>query len=77
MSATELLVLRKLLDDLLKKGYIRPSVLEAGLPVLFVKKPGGGLRFYYNYRALNAITKHDRYPLPLIAEILRNLAGAR
>jgi hypothetical protein len=77
MSIEELLVLRKALDDLLKKGYIRTIASEAAAPVLFVKKPGGGLRFCYNYRALNAITKHDRYPLLLIAETLRNLAGAK
>jgi hypothetical protein len=77
MSAEELLVLRKSLDELLQKGYIRPTASEAAAPVLFVKKPGGGLRFCCDYRALNAITKHDRYPLPLIAETLRNLSGAK
>jgi hypothetical protein len=39
MSKEELLVLRKSLDDLLDKGYIRPSILEAAAPVLFVRKP--------------------------------------
>ena len=77
MSKEELLVLRKSLDDLLKKGYIRPSTSEAAAPVLFVRKPGGGLRFCYDYRALNAMSKQDRYPLPLILETLRNLTGAR
>jgi len=45
--------------------------------VLFVQKPGGGLQFCYDYRALNAITKQDCYPLLLILETLRNLIGAR
>lgn len=45
--------------------------------MLFVQKPGGSLRFCIDYRALNAISKKDRYPLPLITETLRNLAGAR
>lgn len=76
MSKEELLVLRKSLDELLQKGYIRPTTSEAAAPVLFVRKPGGGLRFCCDYRALNAITKHDRYPLPLIPETLRNLTGA-
>ena len=40
-------------------------------------KPGGGLRFCVDYRALNAITRGDRYPLPLVRETLRNLAKAR
>ena len=77
MSKEELLVLRKTLDDLLQKGYIRASNSEAAAPVLFVRKPGGGLRFYYDYKAINAISKQDRYPLPLIPETLRNLTGAR
>jgi hypothetical protein len=70
-------MLRKTLDDLLKKGYIRPSTSEAIAPILFIKKPGGGLRFYYDYRVLNAIIKYDRYPLPLIIETLRNLIEAK
>jgi len=77
MSRGELLVLRKTLDDLIQKGYIRPTQSEAAAPVLFARKPGGGLRFCCDYRALNALTKHDRYPLPLIPETLRNLTEAR
>jgi hypothetical protein len=55
MSREELLVLRKTLTDLLDKGWIRASSLAAGAPVLFVKKPGEGLHFCVDYRALNAI----------------------
>ena len=44
--------------------------------MLFVKKPGGGLHFCVDYRALNAITKQDHYPLPLIRETLWSLAKA-
>ena len=77
MSREELLVLRKTLSELLDKGFIRASSSPAGAPVLFVKKPGGGLRFCVDYRALNAITRADRYPLPLIKETLANLSKAR
>lgn len=77
MSREELLVLRKTLTDLLDKGFIRASSSAAAAPVLFVRKPGGGLRFCCDYRALNAMTARDRYPLPLISETLRNLAKAR
>lgn len=77
MSREELLVLRKTLSELLDKGFIRASGSPAAAPVLFVKKPGGGLRFCCDYRALNAITKKDRYPLPLIAETLRNISAAK
>jgi hypothetical protein len=56
ISREELLVLKKTLTDLLDKGWIRASSSAAEAPVLFVKKPGKGLRFCVNYRALNAIT---------------------
>jgi Reverse transcriptase (RNA-dependent DNA polymerase) len=44
---------------------------------MFVRKPGGGLRFYVNYRKLNVITQKNRYPLPLIKEILARITKAR
>ena len=77
MLRDELLVLRRTLTDLLEKGFIRVSSSAAAAPVLFVRKPGGGLRFYMDYRGLNRITKKDRYPLPLIYETLRNIGKAK
>jgi hypothetical protein len=77
MSRDELLVLRKTLTELLDKGFIRVSSSPAAAPVLFVRKPGGGLRFCVDYRALNSITRKDRYPLPLIYETLRTIGQAK
>ena len=77
MSREELLVLRKTLSSLLDRGFIRASSSAAAAPVLFVRKPNGGLRFCCDYRALNAITQRDRYPLPLISETLRALSQAK
>lgn len=77
MSEDELLVLRKFLDENLTKGFIRASKSPAASPVLFAKKPGGGLRFCVDYRALNAITIKNRYPLPLIQETLARLSRAK
>ena len=74
MSREELLVLRKTLYELLDSGFIRASSSDAGAPVIFVKKPGGGLRFCVDYRALNAVTQKDGYPLLLIKETLRDIA---
>ena len=50
------------MSDHLDKGWIRASSSPGGAPVLFDKKPGGGLRLCIDYRALNAITEKDRYP---------------
>ena len=77
MSREMLLVLRKELTSLLAKGFIRVSSSPAAAPVLFVKKPGGGLRFCVDYRALNLITRKDRYPLPLIRETLHQINKAK
>jgi hypothetical protein len=73
MSCEELQTLRDWLDENLRKGFIRPSSSSVTSPVLFVKKPGGGLRLYMDYRALNEVLVKDRYPLPLIKETLNNL----
>ncbi|POS82923.1 hypothetical protein EPUL_004256 [Erysiphe pulchra] len=67
----------ELILNLLDKNYIRASSSPAGAPVLFVKKSGGGLRLYVDYRALNTISKADRYPLPLIKETLAKLSKAK
>ena len=77
MTKEELLVLRRTLTELLDKEFIRVSSSPASSPVLFVRKPGGGLRFCVDYRGLNAITRKDRYPLPLIHETLNNIGKAK
>ena len=77
MSREELLVLRKTLTDLINKGWIRSSNSPAASPVLFVRKPNGGLRLCVDYLGLNAITVPDRYPLPLFKETLRQLSKAK
>lgn len=77
MSRDELLVLRKTLTELLDKEFIRVSSSPAAAPVLFVRKPGGGLRFCCDYRALNKLTRKDRYPLPLIQETLNRIGKAK
>jgi hypothetical protein len=77
MSKEELIVLRKELTELLNKNFIRVSRSPAAAPVLFVREPGGGLRFYVDYRGLNAIAKKGRYPLPLIHETLNQIGRAK
>jgi len=77
MSRDELLVLRKYLQENLNKGFIKASSSPVASPVLFVKKPNGGLRLCVDYRALNALTVKNQYPLPLIRETLDRLAKAK
>ena len=52
------------------------SASTAAAPVLFVKKPGGGLQFCVDYCDLNALTIKNQYPLPLIRETLNRLCKA-
>jgi hypothetical protein len=77
MSASEFKEVRAWLKEHLSKGFIRASQSSAASPILFVKKKDGSLRLCVDYRALNAITKKNRYPLPLIEETLRQVAGER
>ncbi|HVX00319.1 MAG TPA: reverse transcriptase domain-containing protein, partial [Candidatus Babeliaceae bacterium] len=77
MSPGELDEMKKQLDDLLAKGFIRPSMSPFGAPVLFVKKKDGGLRMCIDYRGLNAITVKNRYPLPRVDELFDRLKGAQ
>ena len=77
MSPEELDAVKRYLDSHLAKGFIQASSASYFLPVLFVKKPGGEIRFCVDYRRLNAITKKDRYLILLIEEILAQLEGAK
>ncbi|KAJ0126861.1 Uncharacterized protein HZ326_30037 [Fusarium oxysporum f. sp. albedinis] len=70
LSRDELDTLREWINDMLRKGYIRPSRSSAGYPVMFVPKPNSNkLRLVVDYRQLNEITQKDRTPLPLINEL--------
>ena len=77
MSLNEQAELDKFLEENLKKGYIRPSKSPMASPVFFVKKKDGKLRFVQDYRQLNEITVKNRYPLPLVSDIVNRLQGAR
>ncbi|GBG76173.1 hypothetical protein CBR_g21922 [Chara braunii] len=77
MSPRELEELRKQLDELLEKGWIRPSSSPFGAPVLFVPKKEGELRMCIDYRGLNAITVKNVEPLPWIDDLLDRVQGAK
>ncbi len=77
ISQDELKVSKKYLEKNLSKGFIRANSSPVASPVLFARKPGGGLRFCINYRQLNAMTIKNRYPLPFIKETLERICKAK
>ncbi|KAJ0932532.1 putative nucleotidyltransferase, Ribonuclease H [Helianthus annuus] len=76
LAPTEMRELMTQLQDLLDKGFIRPSVSPWGAPVLFVKKKDGSMRMCIDYRELNKLTIKNRYPLPRIDDLFDQLQGA-
>ncbi|GBG91638.1 hypothetical protein CBR_g52672 [Chara braunii] len=77
MFPRELKELRKQLDELLEKGWIRPSSSPFGAAVLFVPKKEGELRMCIHYRGLNAITVKNVESLPRIDDLLDRVQGCR
>ncbi|GBG78690.1 hypothetical protein CBR_g27915 [Chara braunii] len=77
MSEEKLSVLRAQLDDLLEKGWIRPTSSPYGAPVLFIRKKNRDLRLCIDYRKLNAQTIRNAGPLPRIDDLLERLGGAK
>jgi hypothetical protein len=68
--------LKKQIDELLEKGYNRPSTPPCFAPVLFVEKKDGTKRMCIDYRALNEVTIKNKYPLPRIEDLFDQLRGA-
>jgi len=64
MSPIELAELKKQLEELLEKWFVRPSVSPWGAPMLLVKKKDGTMRLCVDYRQLNKVTIKNKYPLP-------------
>ena len=77
LSQSELQTLREFVDENLRIGFIRPTNSPHGAPVLFTRNSNGSLRLCVDYRGLNRISKKDRYPLPLISDLLSTAGKAR
>ncbi|WVZ58773.1 hypothetical protein U9M48_009004 [Paspalum notatum var. saurae] len=76
ISGVELLEVKKQIDELLEKGFIRKSTSPWASPVLLTEKKDGTLRMCVDYRGLNAVTVKNKYPLPRIEDLFDQLKGA-
>ena len=77
MSTPELKELQMQLEELLKKGYIHPSVSPWGAPVLFIKKTYGTMRLCIDFRHLDKVTIKNKYPLQRIVDLFDQLKNAK
>jgi hypothetical protein len=77
MSTPELKELQMQLEELMKKGYIHPSVSPWGALVFFVRNKDGTLRLCIDFKQLNKVTIKNKYPLPRIDDLFDQLKDAK
>jgi len=77
LSEFKLRTLKACIETNLANRFIQRSSSSAAAPILFTKTKDGGLWLCVDYRTLNTGTIKNRYPLPLISEMLHRLRGAR
>jgi hypothetical protein len=77
MPPNELAEIKTQLQDLVEKGFIRPSSSPWGCLAIFVKKKDQTLRMCVDYRPLNEVTIKNKYPLSRIDILFNQLTGAR
>jgi hypothetical protein len=77
MAPLELAEVKRQIEELMQKQFIRPSASLWGALVLLVKKKDGKLRLCVDYRELNKLTMKNKYPLPWIDDLLDQIGGAK
>ena len=73
MAPIELKELKKQLEELIKEGFIRPTISPWRAPAMFVKKKDESMRLCIDYRKLNRITVKNKYPSPKVDDLLDQL----
>jgi hypothetical protein len=76
MVSNQLTEPKEQLQELLDKGYVRPSASPWGAPIIFVPKKDGTQRMCMDYYSLNEVTINNKYPLPRIDDLFDQLKGA-
>jgi hypothetical protein len=77
MDVKDLAELKKQIEELLSKGFIRPGSSPWGAPTLFVDKKDGSRRMCVDYRSLNEVTIKNEYPLPWIEDLFDHMRGEK
>jgi hypothetical protein len=77
MDVKYLAELKKQIEELLSKGFIRPISSPWGAPTLFIDKKDGSRRLCIDYRSLNEVTIKNKYPLPQIEDFFDQMRGAK
>ncbi|GJV34851.1 hypothetical protein Tco_1407328 [Tanacetum coccineum] len=76
LAPSEMQELSNQLQELVDRGFIQPSTLPWGAPVLFIKKKYGSFRMCIDYQELNKLTVKNRYPLDKIDDLFNQLQGS-
>ena len=77
MAPAELKELKVQMEEMVNKGFVRPSTSPWGVSILFVKKKDGSMRLCIDYREMNKVTIRNQYPLPRIDDLFDKLQGAK